>query len=112
VTVVPRLAIISSDWRWMAVRNSRRSSSGNSSCTLLPGGLRDNASQELANLLGTGDTARRGLRRRVMARRKDGSPFNAEIDFTPIDVNGVRFITAFARDISETMQAEQQLMQA
>jgi len=80
--------------------------------TLLPGGLRDNASQELANLLGTGDTARRGLRRRVMARRKDGSLFTAEIDFTPIDVNGLRFITAFARDISETMQAEQQLMQA
>lgn len=80
--------------------------------TLLPGGLRDNACQELANLLGTGNAARSGLRRRVMARRKDGSLFSAEVDFTPIDADGGRFITCFARDISEAMQAEQQLMQA
>ena len=80
--------------------------------TLLPGGLCDNASQELANLVGSGNTARCGLRRRVTARRKDASLFSAEVDFTPIDVDGGHFITAFARDISETMQAEQQLMQA
>lgn len=80
--------------------------------TILPGGLRDNASHELLNLLGSGNTARSGLRRRVMARRKDGSLFVAEGEFVPVDTAGGHYIACFARDISETMQAEQQLMQA
>lgn len=80
--------------------------------TFLPGGLRDNVSHELQGLLGRGNTGSRGLCRRVTARRKDGSLFVAEADFTPVDVEGGHFITCFVRDISETMQAEQQLMQA
>ncbi|KAB2922796.1 MAG: PAS domain S-box protein, partial [Dechloromonas sp.] len=80
--------------------------------TILPGGIRGNTSHELSGLLGSGNTARSGLRRRVRVRRRDGSLFMAEADLMPIDVDDGHFVSCFVRDISETVQAEQQLMQA
>jgi len=55
--------------------------------------------------------ANRGSQR-LDARRRGGDVFTAEMQLTPVEIDGRRYIACFIRDISELLLAEQQLIQA
>jgi PAS domain S-box-containing protein len=55
------------------------------------------------------DTRRAMARRRVLARRKDGSEFPAEVSVSSLSVGGELLVTALLRDVSEQAAAEDEL---
>ncbi|MRR50903.1 MAG: response regulator [Rhodocyclaceae bacterium] len=77
---------------------------------IVPPRLRGAHQAAMARFLETGQSVNAGRRREVIAMRKDGSEFPAEIAVTPIDLGGTRAFTAYLRDITAYKIAEQALI--
>jgi len=77
---------------------------------IVPERLRGAHLAAMAHFLETGHGTSAGRRREVVAMRKDGTEFPAEIAVTPIDLGGTRAFTAYLRDITAYKIAEQALI--
>lgn len=77
---------------------------------IVPPRLRGSHQSAMERFLETGLSTTAGRRRELIAMRKDGSEFPAEIAVTPIDLGGTRAFTAYLRDITAYKIAEQALI--
>jgi PAS domain S-box-containing protein len=79
---------------------------------IIPPGLRDAHRRGLAQYLETGETKILGRRLELTAMRADGSEFPAELTVTKIEAPGRPAFIGFVRDITERLQAEEELRSA
>src|ERR1700684_3405497 len=79
---------------------------------IIPPGLRDAHRRGLAQYLETGATKILGRRLELTAMRADGSEFPAELTVTKIEAPGRPAFIGFVRDITERLQAEEELRSA
>ncbi|HSQ05781.1 MAG TPA: PAS domain-containing sensor histidine kinase, partial [Burkholderiales bacterium] len=82
---------------------------GRNVSVLIPPPDRDRHDQYIDNYLRTGHAKVIGIGREVMARRKDGSVFPAELGISEFHLGTARFFTGIVRDISERRKLEQEL---
>lgn len=76
---------------------------------LVPARLRASYHQNVANYLSTGEDSVVGKRLKVSALRGDGTEFRAEVAITAINLGEQPVFTAYVRDISEDIKAEEEL---
>jgi PAS domain S-box-containing protein len=74
--------------------------------TVIPSAARDAHERGLAHYLATGEGPVLNRRIEVTALRRDGTEFPAELAITPTRMAGVTVFTAFLRDITERVRAE------
>ena len=76
---------------------------------LLPDSDRSHHDAYIQNYLETGKQKIIGQGREVLAQRKDGSVFSAELAVSAVELDGQKMFTGIVRDISERKQAEAEL---
>ena len=79
---------------------------------IIPASLRDAHRRGLARYLETGASRILGRRLELTAMRADGSEFPAELTVTKIEAPGRPGFIGFIRDITERLQAEEDLRSA
>ncbi|TVO51889.1 response regulator [Denitromonas halophila] len=79
---------------------------------IIPPHLREAHNRGMAHYLATGDGPVLSRQIEVLAMRKDGDTFPADMAIVPIDLNGAPAFTAYLRDISGRKQSEQALLEA
>ena len=80
--------------------------------SIIPLPFAEQLHQEIASLSHQGISDWPAARRRVTACRSTGETFTAELQLSTLEIDGRRYFTSFIRDLSDTMLAEQQLVQA
>jgi len=89
---------------------SRTEAIGNSMKELMiPANLREQHERGMARYLATGEGPILCRRIKTTALRRNGETFPVELTVVPVEVDGKRLFTAFLRDITLTMLAEQKL---
>jgi PAS domain S-box-containing protein len=76
---------------------------------VLPAALREEHLREMRLFLENGEAGALNRRVEVIALRRDGTQFPAELAMTPLRVGGASAFTAFIRDISDRKWAERRL---
>ena len=76
---------------------------------IVPPSLRDKHTGGLARYLKTGEAHVLGQRIEILAMRRDGTEFPAELAITRIPLDGPAYFTGFVRDISDRKRAEDAL---
>ncbi|MCZ4304264.1 response regulator [Zoogloeaceae bacterium G21618-S1] len=79
---------------------------------IIPPDQREAHNRGMAHYLATGEGPVLSRQIEVLAMRKNGDTFPAELAIVPIDLNGAPGFTAYLRDISERKQSEQALQEA
>jgi PAS domain S-box-containing protein len=78
---------------------------------LMPQPYRDQHDMYLSNYLGTGRARIIGVGREVLAQRKDGTSFPADLAVSEVRLHSRRLFTGIIRDISERKRLERQILQ-
>jgi PAS domain S-box-containing protein len=84
---------------------------GQSVNILMPAPFSSEHDHHIANYLRTGKGRIIGIGREVVGRRKDGAIFPMELSIGEVRLDGERFFTGIARDITERKRLEKELLE-
>ncbi len=82
------------------------------STTIIPERFREAHDNGMRRYLETGEAKVLGRRIEIVGLRADGTEIPVELAVTPVMVNGLKYFTAYLRDISKRVEAENELRKA